>query len=66
MLSGFLADPTTVLVGFFLCCAIAVASLLKSLKHGGSSFGIFVALVFAGIAAFLVPQVADILYEINE
>ena len=61
MFSQFISDPMTILVIFFLCCAISIASLLKSMKHGGSTFGIFVALLFAGIAAWLSPTFMKII-----
>lgn len=61
MLSELIRDPVAILVFFFICCAISVASLLNSMKQGGSTFGIFVALAFAGVAAWLTPSVMKII-----
>ena len=50
-------DPIVLLAVFLLCGAIAVGTLLSSMKQGGSAVGIIIALLFAGIAAWLSPEV---------
>ena len=56
MLTEIFNNPYTVLAVFFVSAVIAVASLLGSMKHGGSSTGIIVALIFAGIALYVSPS----------
>ncbi len=57
MINQLINDPIVLLVVFLLCCAIAVGTLLSSMKQGGSAVGIVIALLFAGIAAWLSPEV---------
>ena len=61
MFSELIRDPMAIVAVFLICCAISVASLLNSMKQGGSTFGIFAALLFAGAAAWLSPTVFKII-----
>ena len=56
MISHYLNDPYVILGLFFLCCVLALASLLSAMKSGGSTMGLLFALVFAGVAALLAPD----------
>ena len=55
-MSQLLNDPYMVLGLFFVCCALAIGTLLSSMKQGGTRGGIILALLFAGIAAYLAPE----------
>ncbi len=54
-------DPLTGLVLFFVCAALAVGSLLNSMKSGGSMGGIILAVLFLGLAAYFSPAAFDLL-----
>lgn len=50
-----LNDPYVVMGLFFLCAVLALASLLNAMKSGGSTGGLVLALIFAGVAAYFAP-----------
>lgn len=62
-MTQFLNDPVVNIVLFLLCAAIAVGSLLSSMKSGGSTYGMLFALIFAGLAAYFAPGAFALMNE---
>ena len=60
-MTELLNDPMVALALFLVSAMIAIGSLLSAMKRGGSTFGVLVALIFAGLAAYLVPTVIELM-----